>query len=46
MRRRGDRELALWDLVGAVVAAYYWTLRGGFGAGSASPQLFKDQRRA
>ena len=43
MRQAWGPELALWDLVGAVVAAYYWTLRGGFGAGSASPQLFKDQ---
>ncbi len=43
MREAWGPELALWDLVGAVVAAYYWSLRGGFGAGSASPQLFKDQ---
>jgi hypothetical protein len=29
--------------VGAVVASYYWTLRGGFGPKDDSPQLFKDQ---
>jgi hypothetical protein len=43
MRTAWGPELALWDLVGALVASYYWTLRGGFGAGSSSPQLFKDQ---
>jgi hypothetical protein len=45
MRKAWGPGLALWDLVGAVVAVYYWTLRGGFGGGgaSASPQLFKDQ---
>jgi hypothetical protein len=43
MRRAWGPGLALWDLVGAVVAVYYWTLRGGFGGDSASPQLFKDQ---
>ncbi|MET0840166.1 MAG: hypothetical protein ABWY19_15390 [Marmoricola sp.] len=43
MRRAWGPELAVWDLVGAVVATYYWTLRGGFGAARTSPQLFKDQ---
>jgi hypothetical protein len=46
MRKAWGPGLALWDLVGAVVGVYYWTLRGGFGGGSsanASPQLFKDQ---
>ena len=43
MRAAWGPELALWDLVGAVVAAYYWTLRGGFGPNDDSPQLFKDQ---
>ena len=43
MREAWGPELALWDLVGAVVAAYYWSLRGGFGTGNTSPQLFKDQ---
>jgi hypothetical protein len=43
MREAWGPELALWDLVGAVVASYYWTLRGGFGGGDESPQLFKDQ---
>ncbi len=43
MRTAWGPELALWDLVGAVVASYYWTLRGGFGGGVESPQLFTDQ---
>jgi hypothetical protein len=44
MRTAWGPELAIWDFVGAVVASYYWTLRGGFGGSSESPQLFKDQR--
>ena len=43
MRKAWGPGLAIWDLVGAVVGVYYWTLRGGFGGDSASPQLFKDQ---
>jgi hypothetical protein len=43
MRKAWGPGLALWDLVGAVVGVYYWTLRGGFGGDAASPQLFKDQ---
>jgi hypothetical protein len=43
MRDAWGPGLALWDLVGAVVASYYWTLRGGFSGESESPQLFKDQ---
>src|SRR3954447_16610819 len=30
-------------LGGAAVASYYWTLRGVFGGGSPTHQLFKDQ---
>jgi hypothetical protein len=43
MRTAWGPELALWDLVGAAVGVYYWTLRGGFGPGNQGPQLFKDQ---
>ena len=43
MRRAWGPELAIWDLVGAFVAAYYWTLRGGFSGERQSPQLFQDQ---
>lgn len=43
MRAAWGPELAAWDLVGAAVAAYYWTLRGGFGTRADSPQLFRDQ---
>ena len=34
MRKAWGFELAMWDLVGAVVAVYYWTLRGGIGGGT------------
>lgn len=43
MREAWGPELALWDLVGAVVASYYWTLRGGLSGLAKSPQLFQDQ---
>lgn len=43
MRAAWGPGLALWDLVGAVVAFYYWSLRGGLGGVTQSPQLFKDQ---
>jgi len=43
MRAAWGPELALWDLVGALVGTYYWTLRGGFGPSDDSPQLFTDQ---
>jgi hypothetical protein len=43
MRVAWGPELALWDLVGALAAAGYWTLRGGFGPRDESPQLFMDQ---
>src|SRR3954465_12671822 len=43
MRKAWGPSLAVWDVVGAVVAVYYWTLRGGFGGDKASPQLFQDQ---
>lgn len=43
MRTAWGPELAAWDLVGAAVASYYWTLRGGFGPSNNSPQLFRDQ---
>jgi hypothetical protein len=43
MRNAWGPELAIWDLVGAVVATYYWSLRGGFNPGAQGPQLFKDQ---
>ncbi len=43
MREAWGPELAIWDLVGAIVGVYYWTLRGGFGGGTESPQLFQDQ---
>ncbi len=43
MRAAWGPELAFWDLLSAVVAVYYWSLRGGFGSVGNSPQLFADQ---
>jgi hypothetical protein len=43
MREAWGPELAFWDLLSAVIAIYYWTLRGGFNSVGASPQLFADQ---
>ncbi len=43
MRAAWGPELGLWDLVGAAVAAYYWTLRRGLGEAVRGPQLFADQ---
>ncbi len=36
-------ELALWDVVGAVVALFYWSLRTRLGTVDGDPQLFKNQ---
>lgn len=44
MRAAWGPELAVWDLVGAAVGVYYWSLRGGFRTEDSSPQLFQDQR--
>ncbi len=38
-------ELALWDLLGAVVAAYYFGLRRAYGSMIQGAQLFDDLRR-
>jgi hypothetical protein len=43
MREAWGPQLAFWDLFSAMIAIYYWTLRGGFGSVGASPQLFADQ---
>jgi len=37
--------LASWDVIGAVVAAYYWTLRRNYGSLMQGAQLFQDLRQ-
>ena len=38
-------HMAAWDVVGAVVAVYYVSLRGSYGRLLASPEMFEDQVR-
>jgi hypothetical protein len=45
MRSAWTWQLAVWDLVGAVVATYYWTLRRTYGSLMQGAQLFDDMRR-
>ncbi len=45
MRDAWGWELALWDVVGAVVAAYYFGLRRTYGSLMQGAQLFDDLRR-
>jgi signal transduction histidine kinase len=37
--------LAIWDVIGAVVAIYYWTLRRNYGSLMQGAQLFQDLRQ-
>ncbi len=45
MRSAWTWQLALWDVVGAVVALYYWTLRRNYGSLMKGAQLFEDLRQ-
>ena len=45
MRNAWTWQLAVWDLVGAVVATYYWTLRRTYGSLMQGAQLFEDMKR-
>ncbi len=45
MRTAWGWPLAVWDVVGAVVAAYYWTLRRHYGSLMQGAQLFQDLRQ-
>jgi hypothetical protein len=45
MRTAWGWPLAIWDVVGAVVAAYYWTLRRNYGSLMRGAQLFEDLRQ-
>ncbi|MBJ7531050.1 MAG: hypothetical protein JHD04_16180 [Nocardioides sp.] len=44
MRQAWDWTLSGWDVVGAVVAVHYWSLRRGFGSLMRGAQLFEDLR--
>ncbi len=45
MRTAWGWQLALWDVVGAVVGVYYWSLRRTYGALMDGSQLFQDMRK-
>lgn len=45
MRAAWGWQLAAWDVVGALVAVYYWTLRRQYGSLMKGAQLFEDYRR-
>lgn len=44
MRTAWGWPLAIWDVVGALVAVYYWTLRRNYGSLMHGAQLFEDFR--
>jgi hypothetical protein len=45
MRIAYDWEAAIWDIVGALVGIYYWTLRRTYGPLMRGAQLFEDMRQ-
>jgi hypothetical protein len=45
MRTAWGWQLALWDLVGATVGVYYWTLRRNYGSLMQGAKLFEDLRQ-
>jgi hypothetical protein len=45
MRTAWGWPLATWDVVGAVVAVYYWSLRRNYGSLMQGAQLFEDLRQ-
>ena len=45
MRQAWNWQLAPWDVVGAMVAVYYWTLRRNYGSLMQGAQLFEDMRK-
>src|SRR3954470_22139618 len=45
MRSAWGWPLASWDVIGAVVAVYYWTLRRNYGSLMQGAQLFEDLRQ-
>ncbi|MGV3562734.1 MAG: hypothetical protein ACO1ON_05570 [Nocardioides sp.] len=45
MRQAWDWQLSLWDLFGAVIGVYYWTLRRSYSSLMEGAQLFQDLRQ-
>ena len=45
MRSAWGWPLATWDVIGAVVAVYYWSLRRNYGSLMEGAQLFQDLRQ-
>lgn len=45
MRDAWTWQLAMWDVVGGLVALYYWTLRRNYGSLMSGAQLFEDLRK-
>ena len=45
MRAAWGWQLALWDVIGATVAVYYWSLRRNYGSLMQGAQLFEDMRK-
>ncbi|MGA8258329.1 MAG: hypothetical protein WB767_17305 [Nocardioides sp.] len=45
MRQAWSWPLTVWDIVGAAVAVYYWTLRRNYGSLMEGAQLFEDMRK-
>ena len=45
MRSAWGWPLASWDVIGAIVAVYYWTLRRNYGSLMQGAQLFQDLRQ-
>jgi hypothetical protein len=44
MRAAWGWPLAIWDIIGALIAVYYWTLRRNYGALMEGAALFEDLR--
>ena len=45
MRKAWGWPLTVWDIVGAAVAVYYWTLRRGYSSLMEGAALFEDLRK-
>ena len=44
-RQAWDWPLAMWDVIGAIVAAYYWSLRRSYSSLMQGAKLFDDLRQ-
>jgi len=45
MRDAWGWQLAMWDVIGGLVAVYYWSLRRNYGSLMQGAQLFEDMRK-